>query len=174
MPVEVPNHLKSCCLAKWHSGPLEVLTYLRKRANDTSEGDGRGGRCRTSDLPLPKRARYHCATPRPRQSSRSPLTIQKENSMLMETRTAKGTLIFRQRVCPHCLKSGMGRRKLNRFCPQCDEAVHRLCLNDTAPAHEGFASHCETLRSQGIMPGTVFPQLCDLPRTEPQPSGTES
>ena len=78
-------------------------------------------------------------------------------------RTTRGTVISILQVCPHCLKPSTGRLKLNRFCPPCDEPVHRPCLHAVAPLHEGFLSHCETLRLQGIMPGDVFPQLCDWP-----------
>lgn len=72
----------------------------------------------------------------------------------------------RHQVCPHCFKTGTGRLKLNRFCPQCGERVHRLCLNKTAPAHEGFEGHCETLRRQGIAPEDVFVQISAWPKKE--------
>ena len=75
----------------------------------------------------------------------------------------KGTMLTRCEVCPHCFGSGQGRRKLNRFCAQCGESIHRLCLKSTAPAHEGFASHCETLRRQGMNPADVFVQFSEWP-----------
>ena len=76
----------------------------------------------------------------------------------------RGRMLNRCEVCPHCFKAGLGRRKLNRFCEQCGEPVHRLCLKLMAPAHGGFESHCETLRSQGIEPADVFVQLSAWPR----------
>lgn len=86
--------------------------------------------------------------------------------MERRTYTPKGNLLSINQVCPHCLKPASGRLKLIRFCPQCNEPVHRPCLKSTAPAHEGFLSHCLTLRHQGIDPADVFPQLSKWPRGE--------
>ena len=85
--------------------------------------------------------------------------------MIRESYTQKGNLLNRHVVCPHCLKPGTGRLKLNRFCPQCGEAIHRPCQKSTAPAHRRFISHLAALRRQGVSPGQVFPQLCDWPKS---------
>lgn len=81
--------------------------------------------------------------------------------MIRYSYTRRGHLLNRTVVCPHCLKPGSGRRKLNRHCPPCGEAVHRICLPLTAPAHDSWLNQLEALRSQGISPGSVFPQISD-------------
>ena len=84
--------------------------------------------------------------------------------MIRETYTPKGNLLNLLVACPHSLKPGSARRKLNRHCVECGEAVHRGCLKSTAPSHRGFVSYLETLRGQGFSPGQIFPQVCDWPR----------
>ena len=54
-------------------------------------------------------------------------------------------------ICAHCQEPETGRRKLNRFCGQCQRDTHRTCLNECP----SFKAKAEEIKGGEPQPGQM-------------------